>query len=347
MKNCNFAVSARPLHYKQKMKRTKSIGFIICASSVAFIALMCSQRNEISALPEDFNPPSELPMLQLIVDEGPATTDIAKKSNSLQSLLERMQSRKSAPPRTRMQIGRGLLVPVTSDGYCLTAAHNVASEREIYVPVDLANLNNPFIDIDHAGNPLFYTVGRAYPDSGLFTRQEIKKQGLELIQGPVDNNEYRMIQEKLKDFDSIILIPLKVIKIWKADDLALVKAPFQVRSHFRLAKEKVALGEAIMCFGSPIGRSGNLNITGRRVRAVLARAQTDLFYTLYFNSEDGFLKKGDSGGPVINVEGELVGIHTGTNGVMGRLLYNRACGINKDILNEAINESRGAVESGA
>lgn len=90
-------------------------------------------------------------------------------------------------------------------------------------------------------------------------------------------------------------------------DLALLKVEAKNLPAIRLADyNKLRQGEVVFAFGSPEGLQNSVTMG---VVSSVAR-QTDPDSPLVFIQTDAPINRGNSGGPLVNVDGELVGLNT-------------------------------------
>jgi hypothetical protein len=95
------------------------------------------------------------------------------------------------------------------------------------------------------------------------------------------------------------------------NDFALIKAPVTKHPHFKVASEWPDLGDRVVAFGAP-GANGKIEVSAGVCIYPKVRIPGDIG-TYYFNAvfHSAPIFPGDSGGPLINLAGRLVGVHGG------------------------------------
>lgn len=291
-----------------------------------------------------FKIPDELPLFQIVVDVDSVFERARDRGQPLKDGLEGLKSAHSNRTSRSESVspGVGLMVPITEDGFCLTVAH-VIDKGHAFVLVDLEEQGGVFLVGANNDRPIVSTVRSERNGLGAFTLRETKERAIEVIPNHLTWNEFQLVRSEVGHLDSVFLIPLLTIKVWGEDDLALVKIPFQVSSCFPLAQEEVGIGEFVMFFGNPAVHEGAINHVVKRVAADLRQSGSSDFYTLATKQLEllrGDLRKGDSGGPVVNQDGELVGIHRGWGDDESGQTYDLSIGIRPDLINDAIRDWR-------
>ncbi|MFT5506956.1 MAG: serine protease Do [Hyphomicrobiaceae bacterium] len=104
---------------------------------------------------------------------------------------------------------------------------------------------------------------------------------------------------------------LKVIKVLGTDtktDLALLKvAPKKPLKDVKFgSSEKLRVGDWVMAVGNPFGLGGSVSV------GIISAKQRDIQSGPYDNylQTDAAINKGNSGGPLFNMEGEVIGVNT-------------------------------------
>jgi len=317
------------------------------------VAIFC---HSCAVARKEFAIPGEIPVLQLIVDKNSefGTRDTSVPLiEGLRNFRERLTRADEGETRVTVKpdLSCGLLVPVSADGYCLTVAHNV-DEGQSLTLLDLDDLRPLFLygskgddgipnTADEDGTPLVSTMRIADGRSGWGENSEPERRNIEAIAGPLDLDDFKTVRSELGGLGLAALIPVEVVKVWKADDLALIKVPFSTPGFFPLAREEVAIGESIMVFGNPVVHEGVLNAVSKRLDATVNWVKFEKFYPIITRDRGrGFIQKGDSGGPAINRRGELVGIHrAGGEDEKGEYRWVVSIGIRADVVQDAIRES--------
>lgn len=298
-----------------------------------------------------FTIPDPLPLFQVLVDEEGAFGGKRGPEAPLEAGIERVKrASEGGESRTfRPDLSAGLAVPVTQDGYCLTAAHNVAG-RDPFVLLDLRAMEPRFLVGDRKGTPVTTALRADASRPGELTRAPEREERIEVITGPLDRSGFDLVKQELGDMDRTFLLPAEVVKIWEGEDLALIQLPFPTPVHFTMAGNVVSTRDLLMFLGNPLVH-GEGPLTGVDRVDEFPRGATfaggvvrkfDVFYPILFKG-NAFIRQGDSGGALINRRGELVGIHSGAGGVGGSGVT-LCIGIRAEVVREAIREKEGAAE---
>jgi len=98
----------------------------------------------------------------------------------------------------------------------------------------------------------------------------------------------------------------EIIAISEEDDLALLRAPFVKNGKYvQLADpRKLKVGQELIAIGSPLGLSFTVT------HGIISALYRDISDNYNVNQHDVFMNPGNSGGPVLNLKGELVGINS-------------------------------------
>ena len=105
----------------------------------------------------------------------------------------------------------------------------------------------------------------------------------------------------------------------KIEDVAIVKAKREPFGDYSIAKlgdsDDVEVGEQIFTIGSPIGLEHNNNLTSGVISGVNVMMDTDddqdgTYISMYMLQFDAAISSGNSGGPLFNMKGEVIGINT-------------------------------------
>ena len=309
-----------------------------------------------------FETPDSLPLLQVVGDLGSNFEWAAHKDKPLREALDAFKapappnaSRSSKPQKTANLLF-GLMVPITKDGYCLTSAHNLGCgdamtqfARQIdqhsfgraYVMVDLKNPNAPLFLQQKNSSGLIVTTrekGKTW-SSHLYTA-EVGKQTVKVFSRDLGALEFEIMRDQLFDIDAVFCIPLRVLKVWAEDDLALVKVPFPTSSYFSLSDQDAAMGEELMIFMNPGTHDDAINHVTERIQgSAEAPLNFPSFYPLVMRHVKAS-KSGDSGGPVIKSDGKLVGINTATRRDRDGRAIDLAVGLRSGPIMDAIRASR-------
>jgi len=104
-----------------------------------------------------------------------------------------------------------------------------------------------------------------------------------------------------------ILVPARIIGVTSEIDLALLKVDVAGLRALKLASYRnLHQGESVFAFGSP---EGLRNTVTHGIISAVAR-QTDPDSTMVYIQTDAPVNPGNSGGPLVNVDGEVVGVDT-------------------------------------
>lgn len=308
-----------------------------------------------------FEVPDKLPLFQLIVDLDSSLEWEGHQKKPQNEILDDFESPDPPSPDETHKTANflsGLIVPITADGFCLTAAHNVGKgdamrvfKAEIgghdfgrsYTLVDLRNeRSSPFFRLEQSGGKIVTANRMGGYESNRFFAREGEKRALRIISRDLDSTEFETMQVQLGAIDAAFLIRLREIKIWSSDDLALVKVPFSTPSHFAIAESEPLIGDRLMVFGNPGVHDGVINYVTKRVERNMD-GEFPIVYSDFYALKMAFKgigRQGDSGGPVINENGELVGINIGTSTDGGGRLVDIATGLRRSPIMDSIQEFR-------
>ena len=131
----------------------------------------------------------------------------------------------------------------------------------------------------------------------------------------------------IEDSDSVVVVfvdgvslEAKVIGFDKHTDLAILKIPSNVSPLYNLPigdSDKLQVGESIVTIGNPFGLSGSLS-SGivSQIGRLLLQERTG-FSIPNVIQIDAAINRGNSGGPMFNTKGEVVGITTAIHSATG------------------------------
>jgi hypothetical protein len=289
-----------------------------------------------------FRVPEPLPLLQVIVP--------------LDGSFEIKRSPHGTPHDGKLMIG--LIVPITEDGYCLTAAHNLGKGRAMstfetqigrrqfgncYTLVEAKENGGPaFLRLQRGINWIVTAGKRGDPSSNRFVTSSGGSRRVIMMLPELEPHQFEALKNKPVHRDAVLCVRARVIKIWPDEDLALVKVPFLTPSHLTFCGNPTADAEPLMMMLNPGMHQGTINPVARKVPL-----PKDLDLPLKFSNFnplilDGLriIEEGDSGGPVINREGELVGLILASGNASNGRSVDLAVGIQKRPILDAIEKSR-------
>ena len=210
-----------------------------------------------------------------------------------------------------------------------------------YVMADLKNPNAPLFLQQKKSSGLIVTtrkMGKTW-SSHLYTA-EVGKQTVKVFSRDLGALEFEIMRDQLFDIDAVFCIPLRVIKVWVEDDLALVKVPFPTLSYFFISDQDAAMGEELMVIVNPGTHDDAIShVTERIERSIEATLNFCSFYPLVMRHVKAS-KSGDSGGPVIKSDGKLLGINTATRRDRDRNAIDLAVGLRSGPIMDAVRASR-------
>jgi len=106
-------------------------------------------------------------------------------------------------------------------------------------------------------------------------------------------------------------IPAKVISVYKNADVALVELAFAPRFPAKVVfgdSDAVKVGERVFIIGAPLGLQHSLSSGYISRRMGLERDVTSAFTRVELFQTDAAINQGNSGGPMFNMKGEVIGI---------------------------------------
>lgn len=122
--------------------------------------------------------------------------------------------------------------------------------------------------------------------------------------GPVYFSPRRPDQPQRVRISDLEALPIQIVLRFKGSDLALIKLPISSPRTFVMTDKPPAKGTPLFAYGSNLSGNSSAGRTHRVVdyRSVRTSSTIPHIYTSIP------LQKGDSGGPVMNADGHLVGI---------------------------------------
>lgn len=322
----------------------RKVRFPFSAVLVFFFAGFSSSFAQGLLSRASFNLPEVPPLYQVVTERGTA--------------VRRVDSLGVSDPKDKyadIGVVSGLLVPITPDGYCLTAAHNIGKGdlMTIFEPVPenrdygaafvvtdfRENAPAPFVLLDERAGQ---AVTIKQTGKNRFSTNEVESRDVRVLSRVLEASDLQIAKDHLQKSDDLFCIKLKEVKIWNEDDLALVKIPFPTPSYFSLSISEVQVGEPIMVFMNPVRHAGRLNYVTRRIDRDLDNLPITFssFYPLKMAGK-GLSRDGDSGGAIINGDGELVGIKIGTLAQgFGVRAVEVAAGLRHTVIMEMIEKHR-------
>ena len=310
-----------------------------------------------------FKVPDSLPLLQVLVD---LDSNFERRGHQKKPLQKGRDTLKATEPLMSSETQGtadllfGLMVPVTADGYGLTAAHNLGKGKAMslfgsqigqhdfgsaYTMVDSGSGGAPsFLRLERSCGQMVMVKKVGDQRSNRFVVSEGKTQPVRMALRDLDSRQFETMQNKLGDLDAVFCIRLREIKVWSEDDLALVQVPFPTPSYFTLSEREASLGDPLMVFVNPGLNHGTINHVTQRI-------QRQLDYPMGFSTFSPLAlahikigKQGDSGAPVINRNGELVGINLATHRDAWGRSVDLAVGLRRGPIMEAIKQSRNGLK---
>lgn len=323
------------------MPNTASLGFwvevIVWRTTLISLLILSGTICEAQISRAQFQLPETLPLFQVIADLDSALDWDAHQKKAFHEVLNDFKNpppgAQSNSPGTSQTVNLlfGLMVPISADGYCLTAAHNIGKGDAMATFASQVGEHGfgaiyTLVDLERPGLPLFHpaeaTEGhivsikrKTFGGSSRFVASESPRSAIKVMSRVLDGDEFAMMRAELGAIDAAFLIRLDVLKVWDSDDLALVKVPFPTPSHFEIPDSNASITGALMSFGNPSAHKGMINQS-----AEVSKKEWDLKIPIRF--EEHFplkldlrreFREGDSGGPVIDGKGKLIGIAIATD----------------------------------
>ncbi|MEP4079040.1 S1 family peptidase [Haloferula sp.] len=191
-----------------------------------------------------------------------------------------------AESATSKTIPKGMATLVTHDGYALTANHVVSREGDGLIAAKYKDILIP-----------------AHMGTSRMTLRGADGRVKEQHDTPGFGGYYAYVGKDRRkiDFDEVIIRPVRVVKRFEATDLALVKTDLTTSSFFRFSEFPERSG-ALFASGNPFRYRASA--AGEVISVAMKDGVTASIHTSVP------LSPGDSGSPVFNGRGQLVGITT-------------------------------------
>lgn len=321
------------------------MGFLRFVASVACAAITVLLQGSCTALRRDVSLPNPPPVWQVVAD---AESKLAITRDTSQTYLEQVRqllaARRRKPDHAlTATFTSGLLIPISPDGYCLTAAHLVEEGGTVFLPWDARHRRPLFFDVLRGGKPGLSTLhgkgGRV-----VSTSSKHKAQAVQPLPAARNPDEFASADDEIAQLAAACLIPLQTIEVWKGEDVALLKAPFLAPSYLRLAPQEPAPGDALMLIGNPMSHQGRISAWTRRLNVADVKPYCDAlelsfskFYPLILKPRT-FVQRGDSGGPALNSAGELVGVSCGVVWAGPKRRGDVYVGLRREVIHQAIGD---------
>lgn len=194
---------------------------------------------------------------------------------------------------------------------------------EIYGELNLTELSNKIIDsINNVGDAFVGVSNYVYVNNVL----NLNSIGSGVIYNRVDNEKtytYRMLtnqhvidnSDKLNVYLGYLNIEAEYAKVIKSDaslDLAILEFDSIILiDPIKFTSKDIIIGEFVIAIGNPKGfeyfGSATFGIVSHPSR--MMSAEENLIFNKYIQ-HDAAINSGNSGGPLVNIDGELVGINT-------------------------------------
>lgn len=324
---------------KDSMRILRFMATVSCALLTALLNLSCT------ALPKNRSLPNPPPLWQVVVDAESKLAIRREASCTYREQVKKLLAARQRNPHHALTASftSGLLIPVSADGYCLTAAHLVEEGGTAFVPWDARHGTPLFFEVLKDGAPglstLHQTGGRVISATNCH-----KAQSVQPLPTPRSEEEFSSAHNELAGLDAGCLVPLKTIKVWKSEDIALVKAPFRAPCHLPIAPEEPAVADTLMLIGNPMSHQKRLSTWTCRLSVADVKPYCDAlelsfseFHPLILKP-DKFVQRGDSGGPALNSAGELVGVSCGVVWAGPHRMGNVYVGLRPEVIHQAIRD---------
>jgi serine protease Do len=193
----------------------------------------------------------------------------------------------------------------------------ISKEVAVYKPIsDDINMYDPF-DMFDFSIPRYEKDGTEIKEVGQGTGFFVSKDGMILTNKHVASDpkaEYKIITNKGKEYKAKLLAkdPVQDLAILKVDSTDIFK-PLALgsSSSIRIGQTAIAIGNALGQFQNTVS-VGVISGLGRTITASGGGASETLEDTI---QTDAAINQGNSGGPLLNLRGEVIGINTAVSSV--------------------------------
>ncbi len=339
--------------------------YLLFVPLAGILATSCAGQNLART---SFKIPDKLPLFQVIADLDSSFEWEDHQKRPLNEILADYKATNppvenaSSESQKTANLLSGPMVPIAADGYCLTTAHNLGKGGamntlqsqigdhkfgSVYTIVDLKNeCPSLFCNFEQNSGGIVTPIRKGFRQSNRFVAVKSKTTRVKIFSRDLDTSEFKTMQNQLRELDAAFMIRFREIKVWGADDLALVKLPFATPSHFTIAEEGTPIAANLMVFGNPGVHNSEINyvskLTDQKQTEDFPIGFSEFYPLMMSHSRIG--KQGDSGGPVIDRNGKLVGINIATHTDADGRSVDLAVGLRRETIMKAIEDARRAVE---
>lgn len=110
-----------------------------------------------------------------------------------------------------------------------------------------------------------------------------------------------------------IEVTADVVTVDDVRDIALLKTPLSIRGPLAIRRAKTKIAEAVFAVGTPLDESLSLTVT----KGVLSARRKDASSGLTYLQSDASISPGNSGGPLFDLRGEVIGVAVARYGGTG------------------------------